>query len=65
MLLSEYYGGYFACVAEILSEAVAELDSIRAKFAAAQEELVSVKASLAAKDETIALLRELIPAKEA
>ncbi len=49
----------------VLSEAVAEMDSLREKLAAAQEELVSVRASLTAKDETIALLRELIPAREA
>ena len=47
----------------VLADAVAEMDAIRAKLAAAQEELVSAKASLTAKDETIALLRELIPAK--
>lgn len=50
---------------QVLADAVAEMDAIRAKLTAAQEELISVKASLAAKDETIALLRELIPAKEA
>lgn len=48
----------------VLADAVAEMDAIRAKLAAAQEELVSVRASLAAKDETISLLRELIPARE-
>ena len=48
----------------VLADAVAEMDDIRAKLAAAQEELVSVRASLAAKDETISLLRELIPARE-
>ena len=47
----------------VLADAVAEMDAIRAKLAAAQEELVSARASLVAKDETIALLRELIPAK--
>ena len=47
----------------VLADAVAEMDAIRAKLAAAQEELVSARASLTAKDETIALLRELIPAK--
>ena len=48
----------------VLSEAVAEMESIRAKLAAVQEELVSARASLAAKNETIALLSDLIPARE-
>lgn len=47
----------------VLSDSVAELESIRKKLAATQEELVSIRASLAAKEETIALLKALIPAR--